>query len=138
MGEESNLEKRLIFLGTVSVPAFEPVMVANPWEHEVKNVSEPIGKLKDIFKTDDVSFTCTLEPNNMKTIRKLLGLPEVPLSKVKRRRKSFKKALMAYGYSRNAAERICGLIAISNSTVSCIRPNSYADCCEHMITFRGR
>lgn len=137
MGEESNLEKRLIFSGTVSVPAFESVMVGNPnefdpeleWSHEA---SEPIGKLKDIFTTDDVSFTCTLEPNNVKTIRKLLGLPEIALSKVKRRRKTFKKALMAYGYSRNKAEIICRYVTLYNLS------SSYAYLCEHIITFRGR
>lgn len=128
MGEESNLEKRLIFSGTVSVPEFEPIMVANPevkWEH---NVSEPIGKLKDIFTTDDVSFTCTVEPTDMKVFRKLCGLPEKPLSKVKRRRKSFKKALMAYGYSRDKAEIIYRFVALYDLS------NSYAHLCKQIIT----
>jgi polygalacturonase len=61
-----------------------------------------------------------------------LGLPEKPLSKLKRRRKTFKKALMAYGYSRDKAENICRLIAMNEFG------NSYAFVCEHMFTFRGR
>jgi hypothetical protein len=149
MNEESNLEKRLIFSGMVSAPAFQPNIVAQPlpgvtlydglclsefdpeikWSHEYP---EPIGKLKDIFTTDDIGFKCTIEPNNVKTIRKLLGLPEEPLSKVKRRRKTVKKALMAYGKSRDKAEEICWYISGSNGRVT------YSDMCGNLIDMLGR
>lgn len=148
MGEESNLEKRLIFSGMVSAPSFEPKIVAQPlpgvtlydglnlnefdpelkWEH---NDSEPIGKPKDIFITED-GFKCTIEVKDMRVLRKLLKLPEVPLSKIKRRRNTVKKALMAYGKSRNKAEEICQYIAWSNGRVT------YSDMCENLIDMLGR
>ena len=148
MGEESNLEKRLIFSGTVSVPPFEPVMVANPipgvklydglclnefdpeleWTHDE---SEPIGRVMNLSETNE-TLTFDVDCVNQKIVRRVLGLPEKPLSKLKRRRKTFKKALMAYGYSRDKAENICRLVAMDDFG------NSYARLCEHMITFRGR
>ncbi len=123
MGEENNLEKSMIFSGMVSAPAFQPTVIAEPisgvklydglclnefgpeltWSHSV--TTEPIGTVKDVLKTEG-SFVCTVEPIDMKAYRRIFGLPEVPLSKVKHRRKTFKKALMAYGYSRNRTEAI--------------------------------
>lgn len=148
MGEESNLEKRLIFSGMVSAPAFEPIIVAQPlpgvtlydglclnefdpeitWSHEH---SEPIGTVKDIFDTD-TGFECTIEPKDMQAFRRLLGLPGVPLSKVKRHRKTVKKALMAYGKSRDKAEEVCRYISGSNGRIT------YSDMCENLIDMLGR
>lgn len=148
MGEESNLEKRLIFSGIVSTPPFQANIVAQPlpgvtlydglnlnefdpelkWEH---NDSEPIGKPKDVFITED-GFKYTIEIDDPRTLRKLLKLPGEPLSKVKRRRKTVKKALMAYGKSRDKAEEICRYISGSNGWVT------YSDMCENLIDMLGR
>lgn len=148
MGEESNLEKRLIFSGMVSAPAFQPNIVAQPlpgvtlydglclsefdpeikWSHEHP---EPIGTVKDVLHTD-AGMEITIEPKDSRAFRKILGLPEVPLSKVKRRRKTVKKALMAYGKSRDKAEEICQYISWSNGRVT------YSDMCGNLIDMLGR
>ncbi len=148
MGEESNLEKRLIFSGMMSTPPFEPNIIAQPlpgvtlydglnlnefdpelnWEH---NASEPLGKPKDVFITED-GFKCTIEVKDVSALRKLLKLPGEPLSKVKHRRKTVKKALMAYGKSRDKAEEICQYIAGSNGRVT------YSDMCANFMDILGR
>lgn len=121
MGEESNLEKRLIFLGVVSTPPFQD-NIENP---------EPIGTVKNIFNTE-AEMEITIELKDSRTFRKILGLPEVPLSKVKRRRKTVKKALMAYGKSRNTAEAVCKCIAWSNGRIA------YSDMGKNLIDTLGR
>lgn len=148
MGEENNLEKRLIFSGMVSAPPFQPTVIAEPipgvklydglclnefdpeitWSHEH---SESIGTVKDVFHTD-AGMEITIEPKDSRTFRKILGLPEVPLSKVKRRRKTVKKALMAYGSSRDKAEEVCRFIGYGKGQLS------YSSVCEIMINGLGR
>ena len=148
MGEESNLEKRLIFSGTVSTLPFQANIVAQPlpgvtlydglcinefdpeitWSHEHP---EPIRTVKDVFHTD-AGIELTIEPKDSRAFQKILGLPEVPLSKVKRRRKTVKKALMAYGKSRDTAEKICQCISWSNGRVT------YSDIGKKLIDMLGR
>ncbi len=127
MGEENNLEKRLIFSGMVSASINpEPIHMENPipgvtfydsvnlsefgpqleWNHED---TEPIGTIKEVLNTEE-GFECTIEPRDMNTFRKLIGLPAIPTKKPKCHKKTFKKALMAYGYSRDEADAICQII----------------------------
>lgn len=127
MGEENNLKKQLLFSGMVSASINpEPIHIEKPipgvtfydsvnlsefdpkleWNHED---TEPIGSIKETINTEQ-SFECTIEPHDMKAFRKLIGLPAIPTKKPKRHRKTFKKALMAYGYSRDKAEAICKVI----------------------------
>lgn len=132
MGEESNLEKRLVFAGLADRPEFTliPVTLQETleWTHDE---SEPIGRVMNLNETNK-TLAFDVDCINEKIVRRILGLPEKPLSKLKRRRKTFKKALMAYGYSRDKAENICRLVAMDDFG------NSYTLLCEHMITFRGR
>jgi hypothetical protein len=127
MGEESNLEKRLIFSGTVNVPSFVPNIVAQPLPGVTLYDGLCINELDP-----EITIESTLKPKDSRTFRKILGLPEVPLSKVKRRRKTVKKALMAYGKSRDKAEEICRYISWSNGRVT------YSDMCENLIDMLGR
>lgn len=127
MGEENNLEKRLTFSGMVSasinpesfhmespipgVTFYDSVNLSEfgpelEWKHDD---SKPIGTIKEIINTEQ-SFECTIEPHDMKAFRKLIGLPAIPTKKPKRNKKTFKKALMAYGYSRDKADAICQVI----------------------------
>jgi len=128
MGEENNLEKRLIFSGMVSASINpEPQL---EWNHED---TEPIRIIKETFNTEQ-GFECSIEPHDMKAFRKLLGLPEVPTSKPKRHRKTFKKALMAYGIERNNAEIVCETIG-----QRCFwYPYSYYDCYTKIFTLLGK
>lgn len=132
MGEDSNLEKRLVFAGLADRPEFTliPVTLQETLEWTHDN-SEPIGRVMNLNETNEI-LTFDVDCVNQKLVRRVLGLPEKPLSKLKRRRKTFKKALMAYGYSRDKAENICRLVAMDDFG------NSYARLCEHMFTFRGR
>lgn len=74
------------------------------------NDTEPIGKVVKSFETDE-GYTCTIEPKDMKAFRKIIGFPEAPIRHKKLNRKSFKKALMAWGMQRNDAERACNYVA---------------------------
>lgn len=123
MDEENNLENRLIFSGMVSASI-------NP---EPTHMENPIGSIKEVFNTKE-GFECTIEPRDIKAFRKLLGLPEVPTSKPKRHRKTFKKALMAYGVKRNNAEIVCETIG-----QRCFwYPYSYYDCYTKIFTLLGK
>lgn len=79
------------------------------WSH---NNPEPIGTVKDVFHTE-AGFECTIEPKDMKAFRKIIGFPAEPIRHKKLNRKSFKKALMAWGMPRNAAEEACNYVANS-------------------------
>lgn len=123
MSEENNLKKQLIFSGMVSTSI-------NP---EPIHIENPIGSIKKVFNTEE-GFKCTVEPRDMKAFRKLLGLPEVPTSKPKHHRKTFKKALMAYGIERNSAEIICQTIG---QRTFCY-PYNYYDCYTKIFTLLGK
>lgn len=132
MGEESNLEKRLVFAGLTDRPEFTliPVTLQETleWKHDV---SETIGRVMNLSETNE-TLTFDVDCINQKVVRRILGIPEKPLSKLKCRRKTFKKALMAYGYSRNKAEKICREVVLWGFTFG------YRRACEEIIIFRGR
>ena len=132
MGEESNLEKRLVFAGLTDRPEFTliPVTLQETleWKHDV---SETIGRVMNLSETNE-TLTLDVDCINQKVVRRILGIPEKPLSKLKCRRKTFKKALMAYGYSRNKAEKICREVVLWGFTFG------YRRACEEIIIFRGR
>lgn len=151
MGEENNLKKQLLFSGMVSASINpEPIHMENPipgvtfydsinlsefdpkleWNHED---TEPIGSIKEVFNTEEC-FKCTIKLHDVKAFRKSLGLPEVPTSKPKRHRKTFKKALMAYGIERNSAEIVCQTIG---QRTFCY-PYSYYDCYTKIFTLLGK
>lgn len=74
--------------------------------------TEPLGKVfEGIIDIDNESYTCTIEPKDMKAFRKIIGFPAEPIRHKKLNRKSFKKALMAWGMQRNEAEKICNYIS---------------------------
>jgi hypothetical protein len=129
MGEENNLEKRLIFSGMVSASINpEPIYVESPIPgvtfYDSVNLSEfrpdvmigideAEGKDQTTFafkNLDEETFHITTTDFNEKTLRKIIGLPAIPTKKPKCHKKTFKKALMAYGYSRNLADAICQII----------------------------
>lgn len=72
--------------------------------------TEPLGKVVKSFESNE-GFTCTIEPKDMKAFRKIIGFPAEPIRHKKLNRKSFKKALMAWGMQRNEAEKICNYIS---------------------------
>ena len=74
--------------------------------------TKPLGKVIGSLKSDE-GFTCTIEPKDMKAFRKIIGFPADPIRCKKLNRKSFKKALMAWGMPRNAAEKACNYVANS-------------------------
>ena len=67
------------------------------------------NELKHIFSFEPNSFSAEVNIShiNEHALRVLLGLPANQLKKKKLNRKTFKKALMAYRISRNAAEQVC-------------------------------
>lgn len=72
--------------------------------------TEPLGKVVNSFESNE-GYTCTIEPKDMKAFRKIIGFPAEPIRHKKLNRKSFKKALMAWGMQRNEAEKICNYIS---------------------------
>ena len=76
--------------------------------------TEPLGKvIESIIDIDNKSYTCTIELEDMKAFRKIIGFPAEPIRHKKLNRKSFKKALMAWGMPRNQAEKNCDYVANS-------------------------
>lgn len=59
----------------------------------------------------EIKFTEKDNPETYYALRKALGFPEKPILHKKLNRKSFKKALMAWGVQRNDAEKACNYIA---------------------------
>lgn len=113
MGEENNLEKHLIFSGLISASINpEPIHVESPIPYVTIGIDEAEGKDQTTFafkNLDEETFHVTTDFDEQ-ALRKLIGLPAIPTKKPKRHRKTFKKALMAYGYSRDKAEAICKVI----------------------------
>lgn len=128
MGEENNLEKRLIFSGMVSASINpEPIHVESPIPgvtfYDSVNLSEfspnvtigideAEGKDQTTFafkNLDEGTFHITTDFDEQ-ALRKVIGLPAIPTKKSKCHKKTFKKALMAYGYSRDEADAICRVI----------------------------
>ena len=72
--------------------------------------TEPLGKVIGSLESDE-GYTCTIEPKDMKAFRKIIGFPAEPIRHKKLNRKSFKKALMAWGMPRNQAEKTCNYVA---------------------------
>lgn len=78
------------------------------------------NELEQIFSFEPNSFSAEVNISqiNEHVLRVLLGLPANQLKKKKLNRKTFKKALMAYRISRNAAEQVCINIGKGGGAIS--------------------
>lgn len=108
MGEK-NVEQRIMMSrywadsSTEWSPVVGPITVG---------IDEAEGKDQTTFafkNLDEETFHITMNFDGQ-TFRKAAGLPAIPTKKPKRNKKTFKKALMAYGYSRDVADAICRVI----------------------------
>ena len=117
MGEENNnIDKQVLYayaegndICQISIPIENISSITT--EDLTITVEETLHAIdSNIFNrtwTIDVSKNSEL----LKTFRKVVGWPEKPIRHKKLNRKSFKKALMAWGMQRNEAEKICNYIS---------------------------
>lgn len=108
MGEE-NVEQRIMMSRCWADSLVEWYPVVGPVTVEI---DEAEGKDQTTFafkNLDEAEFHVTADIDEQ-TLRKAIGLPAIPTKKPKCHKKTFKKALMAYGYSRDLADAICQII----------------------------
>lgn len=108
MGEE-NVEQRIMMSRYWADSSTEWFPVVGPITVEIDE-AEGKDQTTIAFKNlDEAEFHVTAEIDEQ-TLRKAIGLPAIPTKKPKCHKNTFKKALMAYGYSRDTADAICQII----------------------------
>lgn len=130
MGEENNLEKRiqLVYQTTAESSGMfhNDGLISNTLVFDSEDKTETIP-----YDLKQLEYTgmCITDGLSEAAYRYICGCP-IHKTKRKKRRKSFKKALMANGWTRNAAQMVIDTIAIfhgSQSYANCIFPKWMID-----------
>lgn len=117
MGEENNnIDKRVLYayaegndICQISIPIEN---ISSITTEDLTITAEETLHAID-FNIFNRTWTIDVSKNSelLKTFRKIIGFPAEPIRHKKLNRKSFKKALMAWGMQRNEAEKICNYIS---------------------------
>lgn len=128
MGEDNNLEKRLQLTYYTSAEKSGPIYI----DELIQSIDlSDIGDDSVLFDLKQLAFTgmCITDDLSEAAYRYICGCP-IHKTKRKKRRKSFKKALMANGWTRNAAQMVIDIIATfhgNQSYANCIFPKWMID-----------
>ena len=113
MGED-NLEKRAK-LADMSVLFSNGVVIGEITDANIDLAEGESLTTYSAFKNiEGAEFSVKIDPAifDFQSYRRLiLGLPAVPIQKERFHKKTMKKALMACGYSRNQADKLCKTVA---------------------------